>query len=70
MCVVVASQIIPPHDQGIADAILENLEPEFDAWDVDMLNTSTLCEDPTERVTFAYYCYVHDTARVRLVGLC
>ena len=44
------SQIIPPHDSGIAAAILENLEP-WQSYDLDneVLFGHELCEDVSER---------------------
>ncbi|KAI8374330.1 uncharacterized protein BYT42DRAFT_547388 [Radiomyces spectabilis] len=41
-----ACQIIPPHDEGIAATILENLEPW--TWDYELVNKSDLCSDPTD----------------------
>ncbi|KAI8378453.1 hypothetical protein BD560DRAFT_390473 [Blakeslea trispora] len=42
-----ACQIIPPHDDGIAQSILEHLEPW--SWDYDLVNTKTeLVNDPTD----------------------
>ncbi|KAL9551481.1 hypothetical protein PS6_004987 [Mucor atramentarius] len=41
-----ACQIIPPHDEGIAATILENLEPW--GWNYDLVATSDLVSDPTD----------------------
>jgi phosphoglucomutase len=48
-----ACQIIPPHDAGIAAAILENLEPQ--TWDETLVDTSDLVTDPTEAMTKGYF---------------
>ncbi|ORX50843.1 hypothetical protein DM01DRAFT_1363573 [Hesseltinella vesiculosa] len=49
-----ACQIIPPHDEGIAASILDNLVP-WD-WDYDLVEKSDLCVDPTdEGVIDAYF---------------
>ncbi|KAI9592253.1 hypothetical protein BDF19DRAFT_484580 [Syncephalis fuscata] len=50
-----ACQIIPPHDKGIAEAINQNLEPWL--WNKTLVDTaaSTLCSDPIEEVSNAYY---------------
>lgn len=40
------AQIISPHDKGIAHAIEENLEPWPQAWDDDLIDSSTLLQDP------------------------
>ncbi|CAO3678925.1 unnamed protein product [Rhizopus stolonifer] len=40
-------QIIPPHDEGIASTILENLTPW--GWDYQAVNTSDLVEDPKDQ---------------------
>ncbi|KAG1169097.1 hypothetical protein G6F70_008690 [Rhizopus microsporus] len=42
-----ACQIIPPHDEGIASAIMENLTPW--AWDYEAVNNSDLVSDPTDQ---------------------
>ncbi|KAI8145427.1 hypothetical protein BJV82DRAFT_643703 [Fennellomyces sp. T-0311] len=39
-----ACQIIPPHDQGIAEMILHHLKPW--TWDYDLVDTSDLCQEP------------------------
>ena len=41
-----ACQIIPPHDEGIAATILENLEPW--GWNYELASTSDLVSDPTD----------------------
>ncbi|OAD08840.1 hypothetical protein MUCCIDRAFT_176147 [Mucor lusitanicus CBS 277.49] len=49
-----ACQIIPPHDEGIAATILENLEPW--GWNYDLASTSDLVSDPTDQgVIDAYF---------------
>ncbi|CEG80087.1 Putative Phosphoglucomutase phosphomannomutase [Rhizopus microsporus] len=42
-----ACQIIPPHDEGIALAIMENLTPWV--WDYEAVNNSDLVSDPTDQ---------------------
>ncbi|KAJ0398713.1 hypothetical protein P43SY_004130 [Pythium insidiosum] len=51
------SQIIPPHDAGIAASILENLAPwaAYDDAALAALRSSPLVEDPTEEATTAYF---------------
>jgi phosphoglucomutase len=46
-------QIIPPHDRGIADAILKNLEPV--SWDKSAIDKSLLVEGAVGLVEDAYY---------------
>ncbi|KAI8983747.1 hypothetical protein BDB01DRAFT_843111 [Pilobolus umbonatus] len=41
-----ACQIIPPHDEGIAATILENLDPW--GWDYGLVSESDLVSDPTD----------------------
>ncbi|KAI7898662.1 uncharacterized protein BX663DRAFT_524309 [Cokeromyces recurvatus] len=49
-----ACQIIPPHDEGIASSILDNLEPW--GWDYDLVSKSDLVSDPTDQgVIDAYF---------------
>ncbi|GAA5795843.1 hypothetical protein EDC94DRAFT_595345 [Helicostylum pulchrum] len=42
-----ACQIIPPHDAGIAETILTNLQPW--GWDKQIVSTSELVSDPTDQ---------------------
>lgn len=51
------SQIIPPHDAGIAASILENLAPwhTYDESAIAALRANALVEDPTEELTQAYF---------------
>ncbi|TIB11874.1 hypothetical protein E3P92_02734 [Wallemia ichthyophaga] len=53
-----AVQIIPPVDSAIADAILENLEPEDEAWDCDTVREHPLCEDKTNNMRYEYHNHV------------
>ncbi|KAI7888047.1 uncharacterized protein EV154DRAFT_519070 [Mucor mucedo] len=48
-----ACQIIPPHDEGIAQTILENLQPW--GWDKDLVSTSDLVSDPTDQGVIDQY---------------
>ncbi|RKO87501.1 hypothetical protein BDK51DRAFT_33316, partial [Blyttiomyces helicus] len=47
------SQIIPPHDKGIAEKIEQNLVPW--TWDNTLVKTSPLCTDPAESMIAAYF---------------
>lgn len=49
------SQIIPPHDAGIAACILENLEPWHSHYEVESVFQFPLAVDATEEVAQAYY---------------
>ncbi|CAM9953061.1 unnamed protein product [Scytosiphon promiscuus] len=48
------SQIIPPHDTGIATSIARNLEP-WQVYDPSAAIAGPLCSDPTAAITEAYY---------------
>ncbi|TCD63890.1 Phosphoglucomutase-3 [Steccherinum ochraceum] len=48
-----AVQIICPHDTGIAQSILANLEPR--SWDESVVSSSSLCLDRTEEMKDAYF---------------
>ncbi|KAG9039211.1 Phosphoglucomutase-3 [Tulasnella sp. JGI-2019a] len=48
-------QIIGPHDEGIAHAILDNLEPSPTAWNVENILTSPLCINATDKMVEAYF---------------
>ncbi|KAH8102870.1 hypothetical protein BXZ70DRAFT_1057060, partial [Cristinia sonorae] len=48
-----AVQIIGPHDTGISNAIMANLEPR--TWDTDSIVSSPLCVDHTEEMKDAYF---------------
>jgi phosphoglucomutase len=48
------AQIIPPHDERIASAILNNLEPWQDYSSIDALNHE-LAKDVTEEVADSYF---------------
>ncbi|TPX36225.1 phosphoglucosamine mutase [Synchytrium microbalum] len=60
-----ACQIIPPHDTGIADMILQHLQPW--TWDYELCQTSPLSSDPSEQLAVEYFedvkklSYYHDT---------
>ena len=54
------AQIIPPHDRNIAQHILQNLDIEALAWDIDMLDTSKLRSDPYHDTYENYYKDLHD----------
>lgn len=48
------SQIIPPHDKGIAASILSNLEPLATSWDYAVLQDHPLNKDPFQEILDAY----------------
>lgn len=48
-------QIIPPHDKGIQNSILENLQPEESSWDTSIVYKHTLFKDPLEEVMESYF---------------
>lgn len=49
------AQIIPPHDKGIEDAIMNNLKPIEDSWDDTVLCANEWLTDPYEIVVPAYF---------------
>ncbi|XP_030372628.1 glucose 1,6-bisphosphate synthase [Scaptodrosophila lebanonensis] len=49
------AQIIPPHDAGIQESIMKNLEPNGDAWDESALCANDMLNDPYESVVPFYY---------------
>ncbi|KAF8509509.1 hypothetical protein BU17DRAFT_77825 [Hysterangium stoloniferum] len=51
-----AVQIIAPHDEGIAQAINENLEPRV--WDMQTFEGSSLVHDKTEKMKSTYFSYL------------
>ncbi|KAH8355087.1 hypothetical protein KR093_005377 [Drosophila rubida] len=48
-------QIIEPHDEGITQAILDNLKPKEDSWDETVLCSNDLLCDPYNDVVPAYF---------------
>eukprot|EP00795_Rhopilema_esculentum_P000450 gene450-10122_t len=48
------AQIISPHDKGISNCIMENLEPWEESWDEGLHQTSPLCIDPLYQVLESY----------------
>uniref|UniRef100_A0A4W3ID32 Phosphoglucomutase 2 n=1 Tax=Callorhinchus milii TaxID=7868 RepID=A0A4W3ID32_CALMI len=49
------AQIIPPHDQEISKAIVENLEPWSQSWDDKLVDSSTLIKDPYQSMNEKYF---------------
>ncbi|KAH8331645.1 hypothetical protein KR074_008924 [Drosophila pseudoananassae] len=49
------AQIIPPHDAGIQDAIMENLEPMSGAWDDSAMCSNNQLNDPFDIVVPPYF---------------
>ncbi|XP_064536177.1 phosphopentomutase-like isoform X1 [Drosophila montana] len=49
------AQIIPPHDTGISQSILDNLKPEADSWDENVLCDNELLRKPYRKMVSAYY---------------
>ncbi|XP_023232490.1 phosphoglucomutase-2-like [Centruroides sculpturatus] len=47
--------IISPHDKGIQTSIEENLCPWPSAWDISLVEKSTLCKDPLHEIEEKYY---------------
>lgn len=51
-----AVQIIPPVDSEISQSILDNLEPEDEAWSYETVREHPLCEDKTNNmVGYSFY---------------
>lgn len=62
-----ACQIIPPHDEGIASTILENLNPW--GWDYQLVGSSDLVADPTDQgVIESYFKEVQELCQFRYVN--
>ncbi|GAB1289670.1 Phosphoglucomutase-2 [Apodemus speciosus] len=70
------AQIISPHDQGISQAIEENLEPWPQAWDESLIDNNPLLHDPSTSISNDYfedlkkYCFhrtVNKESRVKFV---
>lgn len=49
------AQIISPHDKNIQKFILENLKPLPSSWDVSVLKSSEILEDPYDEIFADYY---------------
>lgn len=49
------AQIISPHDKGIQEAILNNLEPKESSWNTEILGNSSLLIDPFDEMYESYY---------------
>lgn len=49
------AQIIAPHDKGIQESILNNLEPKDSSWNIELLKDTPLLEDPYEEMFSAYF---------------
>lgn len=49
------AQIIPPHDKGIQQSILDNLEPKDSSWQTEILEKNPLLQDLYEEMSAAYY---------------
>ena len=47
-------QIISPHDKGISQCIMDNLEPWESSWDEELHKLSSLCIDPLCEVQESY----------------
>lgn len=50
-----SAQIISPHDKGIQQSILDNLEPKDSSWNTDILENCSLLQDPYVEMYSAYY---------------
>ncbi|EIM22201.1 Phosphoglucomutase, first 3 domain-containing protein [Wallemia mellicola CBS 633.66] len=53
-----AVQIIPPVDSEISQSILDNLEPEDEAWSYETVREHPLCEDKTNNMRYEYHNHV------------
>lgn len=51
-----AVQIIDPHDKGIAESILANLDPK--KWDADSVLSDPLCVDRTGEMIEGYFDHI------------
>lgn len=49
------AQIIPPHDEGIAQCILDNLEPRESSWQIEDVDAHPLRKDPFDEVHTDYF---------------
>lgn len=47
-------QIISPHDKGIRESILKNLEPRKSSWETQIISGHSLIEDPLQLIFDAY----------------
>lgn len=47
-------QIISPHDKGISDCIMQNLEPRESSWNTTIISSHKLLRDPLPSVLEAY----------------
>jgi len=54
-------QIISPHDKGIAESILANLDPK--RWDADSVLTGPLCVDRTGEMIGGYFDHIATLAQ-------
>jgi hypothetical protein len=50
------AQIISPHDTGISESILANLDPK--RWDADAVLTDPLCIDRTHEMIEGYFDHI------------
>lgn len=55
---LIPTQIIDPHDSGIAGSILLNLKPDGRVWNLESFLDSSGCIDRTEELTQAYFEYL------------
>jgi hypothetical protein len=51
-----SAQIISPHDTGISDSILVNLDPK--SWDADSVHMDPLCIDRTREMVEGYFDHI------------
>ncbi|KAL1139480.1 hypothetical protein AAG570_006464, partial [Ranatra chinensis] len=54
------AQIIPPHDKGISECILECLESKEESWDLSILDGNTLLIDPLPELMESYYNFISE----------
>lgn len=57
------AQILSPHDEGIQEKILENLEPwDKEIWNVETVLNNPKVTDPLEEVSHCYFAKLKETA--------
>ena len=62
-------QIVSPIDKGIAQSILDNLEPVESSWDTSVLANNPLCKDPYQEVLKEYNAALDPLCHHRFVCL-
>ena len=60
---VCTTQIIGPHDTGISESILANLDPK--RWDADSVLMDPLCVDRTREMVEGYFNHIASLAQYK-----